>query len=449
MKNNASSYLAAGLLGAIAGCAHLAPEPESHPPIIFVHGAGGDAARWMTTLWRFESNGWPRERLFAFDIINPTSGPEFDKPAPNTTTSAEHLAQVIAEIDRVRRITGADKVVLVANSRGGLPIRDYVRNGEGRRVVSHVVLGGTPNHGIWSTPEFLPRHEFNATGPYLRPLNAPQGPDGLEVTPGVAFMTIRSDTLDKWMQPDGRWLGEAKLRTNVLFTSAELKGAENIVLPGADHLEVSYGPRAFAHTYRFITGRAPRTTDIVPERTVVLDGMLTVSSPALTNLPAASANIEVHEVDCRSGERMRLVHKKVTSSDGRWGPMNGLPDACYEFVGWADGTAYNHIYRSPFPRSSSVVHLRLANMSEANKKAASAVTMVRGRGFFSLGRQRISLDGKDPPGIAAGVPGLNASTLNLDEGGTRTVVAEYGDERIAMRTWPTSENRFARAEFHY
>jgi len=174
-----------------------------------------------------------------------------------------------------------------------------------------------------------------------------------------------------------------------------------------------------------------------------------VTSPTLTNLPAASATMEVHEVDCRSGERVRLAHAKVTGSDGRWGPMKATPTACYEFVGWAEGTARNHIYRSPFPRSSSVVHFRLANLSEENKKNASAVVMVRPRGFMALGRTTMSFDGKDPPGIQAGVPGLTSSTLHFNDTTVRTVVAEYGDERIAMRTWPTSENRMARAEFHY
>ena len=35
----------------------------SMPPIIFVHGNGDHAALWLTTLWRFESNGVPSDRL--------------------------------------------------------------------------------------------------------------------------------------------------------------------------------------------------------------------------------------------------------------------------------------------------------------------------------------------------------------------------------------------------
>jgi triacylglycerol esterase/lipase EstA (alpha/beta hydrolase family) len=39
-------------------------------------------------------------------------------------------------------VTGAPKVALVGNSRGANTIRNYVKNGGGASVVSHVVLGG-------------------------------------------------------------------------------------------------------------------------------------------------------------------------------------------------------------------------------------------------------------------------------------------------------------------
>ena len=43
---------ASTLLAACATTSSTAP-----PPIVFVHGNGDTAALWMTTLWRFESNG--------------------------------------------------------------------------------------------------------------------------------------------------------------------------------------------------------------------------------------------------------------------------------------------------------------------------------------------------------------------------------------------------------
>ena len=36
------------------------PAGEVLPPVVFVHGNGDTAGLWITTQWRFESNGWPR-----------------------------------------------------------------------------------------------------------------------------------------------------------------------------------------------------------------------------------------------------------------------------------------------------------------------------------------------------------------------------------------------------
>ncbi len=49
----------------LAACATPTPAYTERPPIVFVHGNGDSAALWQTTIWRFESNGWPRDRLFA------------------------------------------------------------------------------------------------------------------------------------------------------------------------------------------------------------------------------------------------------------------------------------------------------------------------------------------------------------------------------------------------
>ena len=46
--------------------------------------------------------------------------------------------------------TGASKVVLVGNSRGGYAIRNFIANGGGAATVSHAILGGAPNHGVWA-----------------------------------------------------------------------------------------------------------------------------------------------------------------------------------------------------------------------------------------------------------------------------------------------------------
>jgi pimeloyl-ACP methyl ester carboxylesterase len=433
----------------LAACAPLGTQ-EIRPPIVFVHGNGDSAALWHTTLWRFESNGWPRDRLFALDAAYPLARTDDAKPQDGRTSAVEHMQQLAAEVDRVRRLTGADRVVLVGNSRGGNAIRNYIRNGGGGGTVSHAVLGGTPNHGVWAG-DYQPGNEFNGAAPFLKALNAPQGPDGLEVTAGVRFMTLRSDNYDKFAQADGRWIGRPEMATNVGFDGPELKGAENVVLPGRDHRETSYHPEAFAQTWRFIAGSQPARNDIAPERPLMLNGKVNGflgNDP--TNLPLAGASVEIYEVSPQTGERLgNAAHAKTVGADGLWGPFNAKPDAYYEFELRAPGFATTHIYRSPFPRSSGLVHLRPARLSASEREAGSVISLSRPRGYFGLGRDTMSLDGKPLPGVTAGVAGVSAAKLVLNENTVRGVAAEFNGERIVVRSWPAKENRIVFAELHY
>jgi len=434
----------------LSGCAGFASR-DATLPIIFVHGNGDTAALWYPTVWRFESNGWPRERLFAPDLPYPLARTDDGKPQEGRSSAAENTQNLAAEVERVRRLTGADKVVLVGNSRGGNAIRDYIRNRGGASTVSHAILGGVPNHGVWAG-DYLPGNEFNGNAPFLKSLNAPQGPGGLEVTPGVAFMTLRSDTNDKYAQPDGRWVGQPKMKTNVAYDGPALKGAENVVLPGLDHRETSYHPDAFARTYRFITNRLPARTDIAPEASVVLDGRITgFRGNDQTNLPLTGASIEIYETAPQTGERIgAAVHSKTVGADGQWGPFTAKPGASYEFVIRAAGFAVTHIYRSPFPRSSNLIHFRPARIAAADKDAGSIITMTRPRGYFAAGRGTMSLDGKNPaPGVPPGVPGVAASKLKLNEAAVRSVAALFNGERIVVRSWPAKDNHAIFAEFHY
>lgn len=448
--------LALALVGVLASCATPPPAPASYPPIVFVHGSGDSAALWLTTLWRFESNGWPRDRLIALNMPYPLARDDDSKPQEGRTSADEQMRNLAADVERVRQRTGAAKVVLVGNSRGGNAIRAYIQNGGGAASVSHAILGGTPNHGVWSIPTFRPGNEFNGTGSFLSALNAPKGPNGDEVTPGVSWMTIRSDNNDKFAQPDGVWIGAKGTATNVTFDGPALKGASNIVLPGRDHREVSFHAEAFAHTFRFITGRDPVTTAIAPEPRVLLDGLVTATGPAgATNLPLVGATVEVFAVDSASGERRGAALLQTSiGADGRWGPLTTDANTALEFVIGAPGYATHHVYRSPFQRSSAVVHLRPERLAAADRGAGAVVTFVRPRGYFGLPRDQIVFDGQNPaPGIPPGVAGVASSRVLLGNGPSRAVVGDYTSgslrERVVGRSWPAADNHLATLELHH
>jgi len=432
----------------LAACAPLATQ-DARPAIVFVHGNGDSASIWHSTLWRFESNGWPRGRLFALDAPNPLARTDDAKPQDGRSGTLEHMQQLADEVERARKLTGADKVVLFGSSRGGNAIRNYLRNGGGAGKVSHAIIGGGTSHGVWAG-DYLPGSEFNGKSPFMSALNAPQGPGGLEVTPGVRFLTLRSDNYDKYAQPDGRWIGQPGKPTNIGYDAPALKGAENVVLPGRDHREVAFHPEAFAHAWRFITGQPPARLDIAAELTPVLNGKVNGflgNDP--TNLPLAGAAVEIYEVSPQTGERLGRAHAKTVGADGLWGPFAAKPGAYYEFEVRAPGFAVTHIYRSPFPRSTDIVHLRPARLSAKEREAGSVVSLTRPRGYFGLGRDRMSLDGKPLPGVTAGVAGLATAKLVLDEPAVRSVVAEFNGERIVVRSWPAKENRIVFAELHY
>jgi len=434
------------LLLLLAACAAFQPAADQSPPIVFVHGNGDTAALWHTTAWRFESNGYDRKLLHAVDFTNPLARSEDAKPQPLRSSTADQMAELAREVAEVRRLTGRDKVALIGSSRGANTIRNYLKNGGGAAFVSHAILSGGTNHGV-SDWEETRGSEFNAKGAFLTQLNA--GPD--EVVAGVRFMTIRSDNNDKYAHPDGMFLGKPGRPTHVGYDGPELKGAQNVVIPKIDHRETAFGPLAFAEMYRFIAGRAPARTDIAPEAEVVLNGKVNaVPGGVPSNLPVAGAKVEIYAVSAATGARIgAAAHAKSTGGDGLWGPFRAQPGTYYEFVIQAPGHAITHIYRSPFPRSSDIVHLRPASLAKGDETAGSVVMITRPRGYFGHGRDTFLLDAKVPPGINQGVPGASSGKLLLPDGPLRPVPARFNDETITLQNWPAKDNHVVIGEFHF
>src|SRR5260370_18310745 len=86
----------AGILPLVAGnfsfpvlaqTAPIAPAATEVPPILFVHGNGEHAALWSTTLWRMESNGVARDRVFPINFTAPLARTDnkAEEPQPSST----------------------------------------------------------------------------------------------------------------------------------------------------------------------------------------------------------------------------------------------------------------------------------------------------------------------------------------------------------------------------
>jgi hypothetical protein len=142
---------------------------------------------------------------------------------PNRSSTEDQLRELTEAIDRIRTASGAPRLVLIGLSRGGNAIRNYVSTPERAANVSHGVFDWEATLG----------NEFNGRGAFLSRLNGGES----EVVPGPAFLTLRSDGLDKYAQPDGRFLGRPGVPTGITAEGPALKGATNLVLGPVDHRE--------------------------------------------------------------------------------------------------------------------------------------------------------------------------------------------------------------------
>jgi pimeloyl-ACP methyl ester carboxylesterase len=410
-------------------------------PILFVHGNGDQAPIWLPTLWRFESNGYSRDRLHAVNFTDPTARDDDSAAQPNRSSTEDQLRELSEGIDRISSAIGVAQVALVGLSRGGNAIRNYIGAPNRAAKISHVVLGGTPNHGVFAW-EVNTGNEFNGRGPFLSRLNAGES----EIVAGPAFLTLRSDGFDKYAQADGAFLGRPGVPTGVTSEGPALKGATNLILGQIDHRETATSPRAFREIYKFIAGKEPARIGISPEKDVTLNGKVTGFPAGVpTNRPVPKAIVDIYAVSPDTGARLGdPIHHKATGEDGIWGPVTIAPDLYLEFVIEAADHPITHIYMAPFPRSSDIVHLRPARpIGKADEGAEAIILMSRPRGYFGIPRDVVILDGREPTDIKSGVPTDSATTLRLTNFANRPIVGEFNLERIAARPWPARNNHIS------
>ena len=287
------STVAAGMAGR-----QVRADDAAATPIVFVHGNGDTAGLWLTTLWRFESNLYPRDRLFALDLRYPTARTRDDTAQAGRSSTTELMQQLATEVSRVRALTGAPKVILIAQSRGGNTVRNYLKNGGGAAQAETAVLCGAVNHGVIVSDKYLLDSEFNGASAFMIDLNSTPG----EIIAGVRFATIRSDHDDKFAQPDGRYLGLPGVHTGLSFAAPDLRGATKFVLPGVDHRETGYSPEAFATMYGFLTGGRPRRMAITAEQHPVLTGKVSgFEADAPTNVGMQAVNARDAVADFEDG----------------------------------------------------------------------------------------------------------------------------------------------------
>src|SRR3979411_1496735 len=113
LKGVGALPLAAGNF-AFSALAQTAPAASGGqvPPVLFVHGNGDHAALWITTLWRMESNGVPRERMLAINFIDPLARTDDKVEQANRSSTEDQHRELGEAVKELQRRTGAQRIAL-------------------------------------------------------------------------------------------------------------------------------------------------------------------------------------------------------------------------------------------------------------------------------------------------------------------------------------------------
>jgi hypothetical protein len=264
-------------------------------PVIFVHGGSGSAQQFETNAQRFSSNGYPYERLFAYEYDTSSNSPE------SIATAVANLDPFVAD---VKAKTGASQVDILAHSRGTTVMHEWL-----------------------STPARAAnvRRYVNFDG---RTSDSPPG--------GVPTLAV-------WGEGD---------------QTREIGGATNVYFPNKAHTEVTTSAEAFAEVYEFLNGGQPKTTQVLPEPPgkVTVAGRALIFP---NNTGREGARVEIYQIDPATGARISNTprHAVTVGADGAFGPLKINGRQHYEFAVVEEGERTAHYYPEPFERSDRFVRL--------------------------------------------------------------------------------------------
>jgi pimeloyl-ACP methyl ester carboxylesterase len=264
-------------------------------PIVFVHGGAGSAAQYASAAKRFVSNGYPADRIRAF---------EYDSSNPQAATA--FLDALDAFIDQVRAEFGVERLYLVGHSLGTTVSTNYLSvPARAAKIAKYVCIDGR------SIPSCA------ALDPSLRCMGIFRGSIG---------------NVDN---------------NNVYFNGSQT------------HVEAATSPESFAAQYKFFTGVEPRTTLILPEPPgqVRIAGRA-VNFPQNTGIDGATLNIWEVEGATGARKNAEPVATLTIGTTGDWGPVQVNGQQYYEFeLSRPDSTIEQHLYYQPFIRDDAFVRL--------------------------------------------------------------------------------------------
>ncbi|MDK4240352.1 esterase/lipase family protein [Corynebacterium pseudodiphtheriticum] len=160
------------------------PSAEKPWPVILIHGTVDTKGVWQELGTELRADGWC---VFA---------PDYGKRG--TAAMEESAVQLGAYIEAVRTITGAEQVILIGHSQGGLLARYWMRTSGQARYVKHLVSLGAPNHGTTMGGILSPLVTNNLTENIMHSLIQHWfGPVGFQQITGSEIFAVFNDGDDR------------------------------------------------------------------------------------------------------------------------------------------------------------------------------------------------------------------------------------------------------------
>lgn len=181
------------------------PSSEKPWPIILIHGTVDTKGVWQELGTELRADGWC---VFA---------PDYGKRG--TAAMEESAVQLGAYIEAVRTITGAEQVILIGHSQGGLLARYWMRTSGQARYVKHLVSLGAPNHGTTMGGILSPLVTNNLTENIMHSLIQHWfGPVGFQQITGSEIFAVFNNGADDRDGDGGARYGSGELEDGVDYT---------------------------------------------------------------------------------------------------------------------------------------------------------------------------------------------------------------------------------------
>lgn len=251
------------------------PTSDKPEPVILVHGTGLNGGNsWATFGAALAAEG--------YCVWAPTVGaPPGPGGGPGSVGGVDSLTgasapQVAAEIDRVRALTGADRVDLVGHSQGAIVASYVTATSRAGAVRTVVTLGSDPARSGEGPPEFV-TDLLGALSPTTAQRDAEAtlawlGDEGVPFARGVRYVALTSD-YDELTGP----VAEPVVPDFVDLTVARLQdGCET---DHSGHLTVLASPRAVDLVVDALGGPRGSAAGAPPPRCVPADQVVGVLAP--------------------------------------------------------------------------------------------------------------------------------------------------------------------------